>query len=1444
MFVVLLQGVALAETLDGDLDGDCMVDVNDLGLFTAQWLDNPGGSADLVPNGTVDLADFAVLAENWQEQISPIVINEIHHNSDVETELIEFVELYNIASVEVNISGWHFCDGIVYEFPPGTAISAHSYIVVTEDPNLSYNPVTLGSKFGTASNLIYGPFEGNLNSDGEKIELCNADGDEMDQVDYQLGFPWPTVGDSVPFVKPPDGSGHSIQLTNPGFDNDLGGSWRSAYPTPGAENSAVFAANIPPHIRQVNHSPEQPRPGETVTITCKVTDPNGVAAVTLQYQIVEPGSYVRYQYTIYDNATLYLDPAYETGWVTIAMHDDGTGGDQTTGDDIYTVELSGAVQVHRRLIRYRITVEDTAAESVRVPYPDDMQPNFAYFVYDGVPAWSGADQPGVTPIVDYGTEVMRSLPVYHLLTKEQDVLNSQNLSGSTVSAYWGSDYLWTGTLVYDGKVYDNVRYRVRGGGHRYDSGKNMWKFDFNRGHYFQLRDDHGKKYDTKRDKLNLSSTAQNPDYDIHGKQGMFEAVGYKLFNLVGVPGPKTNWIQFRIIDGAAESGPTQYDGDFWGLYLAIEQMDGRFLEEHFLPDGNLYKMEGGTGELNNQGPTQPDDKSDLNAFIGGSPPTYRDGYKDSPTTSWWLANVDVLGYYGYRTVVDGIHHYDIGSNKNYFYYHNPETDIWSVLPWDLDLIFDDDMWDCGNNGLSPFKRYGLWDDVNLRITRNNRIREIRDLLLNTDQAFKLIDDFACVINDPNGVPSIVDADVALWNYHPYKDDPGIYYITINYTGSFEGVIQKMKNYIVQRCTIGDPNEGSKEPSLDAMAYDADIPDVPTIMYIGSNPNYPANDLVFQTSAFSDPQGSGTFAAFKWRAGEITDVNSPAYDPTDAGKYEIEPLWESAEITNPAVTTATVPASVVKPGHTYRVRCRAKDNTGRWSHWSDADEFTAGEPLSAGVFANLRITELMYNPAAGGSYDNEEYEFIELKNTGPNTLDLTYVSFTDGVTFDFNDSNVTSLAPGGFVLVVANQSAFESRYGTGQSSKIAGNYIGSLANGGENVTLQDYYNGIIADFEYGDGRGWPPAADGAGHSLVPLDSAIPPEPEGTLKYGGNWRMSTYMHGSPGAENPAAIESVLINEFMAHTDYNLPPYDSNDWIELYNPTASTVSLSSDWYLSDDRDDLTKWAIPSTLITAGSFVSFDEVSGFHNPITSGFGLDKGGEQIFLSYLPGNSSDRVVDCIRFKGQENDVSLGCYPNGGDYWFVMPPSRNLTNNYPHQPAVVINEIIYHPIGPKPEYVELYNPTGSTVNLYNATGTWRLRGIGGDDYYFPASSSIASYDVILVVGFDPYDSVLLNQFISAYGTGSLTPGTDIFGPWDGNLSNASERIALEKPQAPDNLGETPSWVIVDEVIYADYQPFDETADGTGDSLHRVSAAANASGNDPLNWTANTPSPSAP
>ena len=87
---------------------------------------------------------------------------------------------------------------------------------------------------------------------------------------------------------------------------------------------------------------------------------------------------------------------------------------------------------------------------------------------------------------------MRRLPVVHLIAKSNTVANA-----TWFSRYGGDLYHWAGTLVYDGKVYDHIHYRARGGVWRYAMVKNMWKFDFNRGHDFQMRDDYGRKLDTK-----------------------------------------------------------------------------------------------------------------------------------------------------------------------------------------------------------------------------------------------------------------------------------------------------------------------------------------------------------------------------------------------------------------------------------------------------------------------------------------------------------------------------------------------------------------------------------------------------------------------------------------------------------------------------------------------------------------------------------------------------------------------------------------------------------------------------------------------------------------------------------------------------------------------------------------------------------------------------------
>ncbi|HSA01392.1 MAG TPA: CotH kinase family protein, partial [Candidatus Paceibacterota bacterium] len=198
-----------------------------------------------------------------------------------------------------------------------------------------------------------------------------------------------------------------------------------------------------------------------------------------------------------------------------------------------------------------------------------------------------------------------------------------------------------------------------------------------------------------------------------------------------------------------------------------------------------------------------------------------------------------------------------------------------------------------------------------------------------------------------------------------------------------------------------------------------------------------------------------------------------------------------------------------------------------SPWSAPVEKTVVIQIPA-----LVITEIMYHPPAtsGDPTDPGEFEYIELRNTGTTELDLNGFRLSGGVSFVFSNLALTA---GQSVLVVRNQAAFETRYGT--NLLVAGVFDGQLDNAGERLVLEGPLGESILDFAYNNS--WYPITDGHGFSLVIRDENAPPE---SWNLPPTWRPSSILGGSPARIDPplpqfpmVVINEVLVNELGSDT-----------------------------------------------------------------------------------------------------------------------------------------------------------------------------------------------------------------------------------------------------------------------------------------------------------------------
>ncbi|WCJ58941.1 lamin tail domain-containing protein [Fontisphaera persica] len=503
-------------------------------------------------------------------------------------------------------------------------------------------------------------------------------------------------------------------------------------------------------------------------------------------------------------------------------------------------------------------------------------------------------------------------------------------------------------------------------------------------------------------------------------------------------------------------------------------------------------------------------------------------------------------------------------------------------------------------------------------------------------------------------------------------------------------------------------------------------------------------------------------------------------------------------------------------------------SGEWSALTEAMYYTE-QDLTA-----LVITEVMYNPLPEGITSGDEFEFLELKNVGTNTLNLSGLAFTEGISFTF--TNNTRLAPGQFFLLVRNPEQFARRY---PGVTIHGVFSGRLDNGGERLRLvHEVLGTTLLSFNYNDREPWPVTPDGFGFALVLKNPAARPD----LDDAQNWRASTQVGGSPGADDPATpILPVLVNEVLS-----APVGNGKDFIELYNPNSVAVNLEG-WFITDAPSTPMKYRIPAgTVIPAGGYWVFTEDDFNPTPGTNNsFGLGALGDAAYL--FSGDAATNLTGYshgFNFGAAVPGVTFGRYVNSlGREQFVrqIQPTPGAANAGPQVGPVVIAEIMYHPpdIGTndnsRDEFIELANISGAPVPLYDAaapTNTWRLG--NAVDYSFPPDTVLQPGERVLVVNFDPVnDPLTAAVFRQGY---SMAPDTRLFGPYGGKLDNSDETIELLEPvlSASNEVG----WAEVERVAYRDRAPWPGGADGSGASLQRVRLSAY--GNDPTNWVAAMPS----
>ena len=405
--------------------------------------------------------------------------------------------------------------------------------------------------------------------------------------------------------------------------------------------------------------------------------------------------------------------------------------------------------------------------------------------------------------------------------------------------------------------------------------------------------------------------------------------------------------------------------------------------------------------------------------------------------------------------------------------------------------------------------------------------------------------------------------------------------------------------------------------------------------------------------------------------------------------------------------------------------------------------------------DIVINEIMPDPSPQIELPN--WEYVELYNTTDFPINIKDWKFIIGNTELLINENVEIQADDYLILSHNDAAKYLSQYG-----KCLGFPSFQITNSGTNLTLMDkneYYISSINfdiswhDSDYKKDGGW---------SLEQIDAHNPC----ARKY--NWGSSTCKEGgTPGKSNSIKNENIIIPKI----DYVNPI--SNNILELHfnqNMNIETLQSIENYFIKEMQ-----------IHPYEVYISSDR----KNHIELIFDQEFEADRLYTLII-----NNVRNC-KDIGLENEINV-----------VFGIPSEIKNN-----DVIINEILFNPISPGVEYVELYNRSDKVIDLSKIL-------IGTIKESFP----------------NPADTVV--KVITSTGR-ILLPKSYCLLSTDGEIvkyqydSNSDEFLDIELlPSLPNEEGHiiicNKSREIIDEVFYSEKMHYDLLIETQGVSLERISS----------------------